>query len=233
VTTRLVLFDIDGTLLWTDGAGRRAIHRALIEVFGATGPADHRFDGKTDPQIVRELMRDVGHDDAHIDARLQGLFIRYVQCLREELRDPAHPSKPLPGVTDLLDALSRRSDVTLGLLTGNLVDGARAKLEAVGIDPDIFVVGAYGSDHELRPELPAIAQRRARARLGVDIAGPDIVVIGDTPADLQCGRDIGVRAIGVATGRYTTDDLAAQGAVAVFADLSDTDAVVRAIFDDR
>ena len=87
VTTRLVLFDIDGTLLWTDGAGRRAIHRALIEVFGATGPADHRFDGKTDPQIVRELMRDVGHDDAHIDARLQGLFIRYVQCLREELRD--------------------------------------------------------------------------------------------------------------------------------------------------
>jgi phosphoglycolate phosphatase len=233
VTTRLVLFDIDGTLLWTDGAGRRAIHRALIEVFGATGPADHRFDGKTDPQIVRELMRDVGHDDAHIDARLQGLFIRYVQCLREELRDPAHPSKPLPGVTDLLDALSRRSDVTLGLLTGNLVDGARAKLEAVGIDPDIFVVGAYGSDHELRPELPAIAQRRARARLGVDIAGPDIVVIGDTPADLQCGRDIGVRAIGVATGRYTTDDLAAQGAVAVFADLSDTDAVVRAILDDQ
>jgi len=233
VTTRLVLFDIDGTLLWTDGAGRRAIHRALIEVFGATGPADHRFDGKTDPQIVRELMRDVGHDDAHIDARLQGLFIRYVQCLREELRDPAHPSKPLPGVTDLLDALARRSDVTLGLLTGNLVDGARAKLEAVGIDPDIFVVGAYGSDHELRPELPAIAQRRARARLGVDIAGPDIVVIGDTPADLQCGRDIGVRAIGVATGRYTTDDLAAQGAVAVFADLSDTDAVVRAILDDR
>jgi len=233
VTTRLVLFDIDGTLLWTDGAGRRAIHRALIEVFGATGPADHRFDGKTDPQIVRELMRDVGHDDAHIDARLQALFIRYVQCLREELRDPAHPSKPLPGVTDLLDALARRSDVTLGLLTGNLVDGARAKLEAVGIDPDIFVVGAYGSDHELRPELPAIAQRRARARLGVDIAGPDIVVIGDTPADLQCGRDIGVRAIGVATGRYTTDDLAAQGAVAVFADLSDTDAVVRAILDDR
>src|SRR2546421_12636297 len=141
---KLVLFDIDGTLLWTDGAGRRAIHRALIEVFGATGPADHRFDGKTDPQIVRELMRDVGHDDAHIDARLQGLFIRYVQCLREELRDPAHPSKPLPGVTDLLDALARRSDVTLGLLTGNLVDGARAKLEAVGIDPDIFVVGAYG-----------------------------------------------------------------------------------------
>jgi len=233
VTKRLVLFDIDGTLLWTDGAGRRAIHRALIEVFGATGPEDHRFDGKTDPQIVRELMRGVGHDDEHIDARLQGLFIRYVQCLREELRDPAHPSTPLPGVTDLLDALTRRHDVTLGLLTGNLVDGARAKLEAVGIDPDIFVVGAYGSDHELRPELPAIAQRRARTLLGREIPGRDIVVIGDTPADLECGRGLGVRAIGVATGRYTTDALAAHGAVAVFADLSNTDAVMQAILDDR
>jgi len=233
VTTRLVLFDIDGTLLWTDGAGRRAIHRALIEVFGETGAQNHRFDGKTDPQIVRELMRDVGHDDAHIDARLQQLFNRYVQCLREELRDPAHPSKPLPGVTELLDVLAERDDVTLGLLTGNLVEGARAKLEAVGIDPDLFVVGAYGSDHELRPELPAIAQRRARELLGVDVSGPEIVVIGDTPADVQCGRDIGVRAIGVATGRYTTDDLAAHGAAAVFADLTDTEAVVRAILDDR
>ena len=227
-----MLFDIDGTLLWSDGAGRRAIHRALVEVFGTTGPADHRFDGKTDPQIVRELMRDAGHEDAHIDARLQRLLIRYVQCLREELHDPAHPSKPLPGVTDLLDVLSQRGDVTLGLLTGNLVDGARAKLEAVGIDPDIFVVGAYGSDHEERRSLPAIAQRRARALLGVEVRGRDIVVIGDTPADVQCGRDIGVRAIGVATGRYTTDELSAHGAVAAFDDLSDTDAVVRAILDD-
>jgi phosphoglycolate phosphatase-like HAD superfamily hydrolase len=231
--TRLVLFDIDGTLLWSDGAGRRAIHRALIEVFGDTGPADHRFDGKTDPQIVRELMRVVGHDDTIIDARMDDLFARYVTCLREELRDPEHHATPLPGVVDLLDALARRTDVALGLLTGNLVEGAAAKLEAVGIDPAIFVVGAYGSDHELRPELPAIAQRRAREVLGVDVSGRDVVVIGDTPADVECGRDIGARAIGVATGRYTTDDLAAHGAVAVFADLSDTDAVVRAILDDR
>src|SRR5690242_13843706 len=177
--TRLVLFDIDGTLLWSDGAGRRAIHRALIEIFGATGPEDHRFDGKTDPQIVRELMRVVGHEDAHIDARLQELFALYVICLREELRAPDHRAVSLPGVTTLLDVLSRRDDVTLGLLTGNLVEGARAKLEAVGIDPSIFVVGAYGSDHELRPELPAIAQRRAREQLGVDVPGRNVIVIGD------------------------------------------------------
>ncbi|HKW12647.1 MAG TPA: HAD hydrolase-like protein [Gemmatimonadaceae bacterium] len=223
------MFDIDGTLLLTDGAGRRAIHRALIEIFGATGPADHRFDGKTDPQIVRELMHDVGHADEHIDSRMQELFGLYVTCLREELRDPEHRAAPLPGVIELLDKLAERDEVALGLLTGNLVDGARAKLEAVGIDPDIFVVGAYGSDHERRPELPAIAQRRAREVLGFDIPGRNVVVIGDTPADMECGRDIGARAIGVATGHYSTDVLAAHGAVAVFPDLSNTDAVVRAI----
>jgi phosphoglycolate phosphatase-like HAD superfamily hydrolase len=227
------LFDIDGTLLWSDGAGRRAIHRALIEIFGETGPADHRFDGKTDPQIVRELMRSVGHEDSLIDDRMNELFARYVVCLREELRGTGHHAKPLPGVLALLDALARREDVTIGLLTGNLVEGARAKLEAVGIDPSMFVVGAYGTDHELRPQLPAIAQQRARELLGTDIAGRDIVIIGDTPADMECGRDVGARAIGVTTGRYEKEELLACGAVAVFGDLSDTDAVVRAIFDDR
>jgi phosphoglycolate phosphatase-like HAD superfamily hydrolase len=231
--TRLVLFDIDGTLLWSDGAGRRAIHRALIEVFGETGPEDHRFDGKTDPQIVRELMRVVGHEDDVIDNRMEELFTRYVTCLREELQDPSHHAVALPGVMTLLDVLEQRNDVTLGLLTGNLMDGARAKLEAVGIDPDRFLVGAYGTDHELRPELPAIAQRRAREQLGIDVAGSDIVIIGDTPADVECGRAVGARAIGVATGRYTVDVLASHGAVAVFKDLMDTAAVVHAILDDQ
>jgi phosphoglycolate phosphatase-like HAD superfamily hydrolase len=228
---RLVLFDIDGTLLWSDGAGRRAIHRALIEIFGETGPADHRFDGKTDPQIVRELMRSVGHEDSLIDERMKELFARYVVFLREELRDANHQAKALPGVLRLLETLNRRVDVIIGLLTGNLVEGARAKLEAVGIDPGVFVVGAYGTDHELRPELPAIAQQRAGHLLGTDIPGGDIVIIGDTPADMDCGRDVGARAIGVTTGRYSKDELMACGAVAVFDDLSDTDAVVHAILD--
>jgi phosphoglycolate phosphatase len=232
-STRLVLFDIDGTLLLSDGAGRRAIHRALIEIFGDTGPADHRFDGKTDPQIVRELMRSVGHEDAHIDERMEQLFDRYVICLREELEDPAHHAAALPGVPELLEALAQRDEVMLGLLTGNLVDGARAKLEAVGIDPALFRVGAYGTDHELRPSLPAIAQQRARELLGIDVPGSCVIIIGDTPADVECGRGIGARAIGVATGRYSTDELAAHGAVAVFESLVDTDAVVSAILDDR
>ena len=231
--TRLVLFDIDGTLLLSDGAGRRAIHRALIEIFGNTGPADHRFDGKTDPQIVRELMRSVGHEDAHIDERMEELFARYVACLREELDDPQYHAAALPGVPALLDALAQRTDVALGLLTGNLVDGARAKLHAVGIDPALFRVGAFGTDHELRPRLPEIAQRRAREVLGLDVPGSHVVIIGDTPADVECGRGIGARAIGVATGRYSTEELAAHGAFAVFESLADTEAVVSAILDDR
>lgn len=232
LATRLVLFDIDGTLLWSDGAGRRAITRALIEVFGEAGPADHRFDGKTDPQIVREMMRLAGRDDADIDERMPPLFDRYVARLEQELRDPAHRAEAMPGVVELLDVLAERPDVALGLLTGNLVEGARAKLRAVGIDPELFVVGAFGSDHEDRPELPAIAQRRAREILGLEIPGSRVIVIGDTPADVQCGRGIGARAIGVATGRYSVAELRTHGAAAVFEDLTDTGAVVAAILDD-
>lgn len=226
---KLVLLDIDGTLLWTDGAGRRAIHDALMEIFGSTGPADHWFDGKTDRQIVRELMRLDGHDDAWIDARMDALLDRYATNLARELSHPDHPPHLYGGVEALLDALEARDDVVLGLLTGNLEVGAMGKLRAVGIDPARFRVGAYGSDHEHRPELPAIAQRRACERLGLDLLGEDIVVVGDTPADIACGRAIGARAIGVATGRYTVDELAAHGAAAVFADLTDTAAVVAAI----
>jgi phosphoglycolate phosphatase-like HAD superfamily hydrolase len=229
---KLVLFDIDGTILLTDGAGKRAIHRALIDVFGSTGPADHRFDGKTDPQIVRELMRIDGHADERIDAGMAGLFERYVDYLQDELRAGAEDVRVMPGVVDLLDALDARHDATLGLLTGNLAAGARAKLAAAGIDPNRFSVGAYGSDHETRSQLPAVAQRRAREELGLVVDGQDVVVIGDTPADLSCGRSIGARAIGVATGHYSVDDLSAYEPAAVFSDLSCTDDVVRAIFAD-
>jgi phosphoglycolate phosphatase len=226
---KLVLFDIDGTIMLTDGAGKRAIHRALEEVFGGTGPTDHRFDGKTDPQIVRELMRTVGHSDEHIDSRMSLLLDRYVQYLRDELRVGVDGVTVMPGIPELLDALRDRDDVILGLLTGNLAAGARAKLTAASIDPDQFKVGAYGSDHEKRSELPAVAQRRVREVLGLDVHGADVIVIGDTPADIQCGRGIGARAIGVATGHYSVDELREHHPVAAFEDLSQTDDVLRVI----
>jgi phosphoglycolate phosphatase-like HAD superfamily hydrolase len=226
---KLVLFDIDGTLLLSDGAGRRAIMRALREVYGATGPTDYHFDGKTDPQIVRELMRLAGLDDARIDADMASLFERYVECLHEELRAPGHRPYALPGVPALLDALEDEADVTLGLLTGNLRRGAEAKLTAVGLDTGRFRVGAYGSDHERRPELPAVALARARSELGMDLHGSHVVVIGDTPADLTCGNGVGARAIGVATGRFSIADLSEHDPLAVFENLADTVAVVDAI----
>jgi phosphoglycolate phosphatase len=226
---KLVLFDIDGTILLTDGAGRRAVNRALMEVFGTTGSADHRFDGKTDPQIVRELMRMEGHADDHIDQRMGRMLSRYVEILHEELNSGVGRTRVMPGVHELLDALDARDDVLLGLLTGNLAAGARAKLAAAGIEPDRFRVGAYGSDHETRGELPRVAQQRARDELGLDIPGHDVVVIGDTPADIHCGRGIGAQSIGVATGHYSVEELARHNPTAVFPDLSATADVVRVI----
>lgn len=228
---KLVLFDIDGTIMLSAGAGNRAVRRALAEVFGAKGPEKHRFDGKTDPQIVRELMSIEGHDDEHIEACMPALFDRYLTYLREELAVSAATGgiRIMPGIFELLDALEARADVVLGLLTGNLAEGARAKLGAAGIDPDRFRVGAYGSDHELRGELPAVAQRRAHEQLGLRFSGRDIVVIGDTPADLHCGAAIGCRAIGVATGMYSLDDLREHRPAAAFQNLADTHAVVGAI----
>lgn len=226
---RLVLFDIDGTLLHSHGAGRRAMETALVTVFGSTGPTHYRYDGKTDRQIVRELMRGEGHDDARIDERMPDVLGAYLAALERELASPVARVEPMAGVMDLLDALVRRAHCVLGLLTGNLEPGARHKLTAAGIAFDRFRVGAYGSDHEARDALPAIAQRRARERLGAEFRGEELVIIGDTPADIRCGHAVGARAIAVATGHYSTADLSTHAPAAAFEDLTDTEAVLEAI----
>lgn len=225
----LILFDIDGTLLWSDGAGRRAMERALVEVFGAAGPAGYRYDGKTDRQIVRELMRAEGHDDERIDAAMERLTERYLAELEVELGLDDAQVQLLPGVRELLDALEMRADVVLGLLTGNLAGGAAAKLRAAGLDIARFKVAVFGSDHEHRPALPALARDQARGMIGAEFPGDRIVIIGDTPHDIACGREIGARAIGVATGRYPMDELREHRPTAVFPDLRDTAAVVAAV----
>ena len=226
---RIVLFDVDGTLLWTDGAGRRAVHRALKDVLGIEHPAaGFRFDGRTDPEIVRLLAAAAGRD--HDPAVVADVLDHYVGLLVQELARPGHKTTVYPGVFELVAALERRDDCVIGLLTGNIAAGARLKLASGGLDIARFTVGAFGSDHEVRAELPAIAQRRARER-GIEAGGKEVVIIGDTPADVTCGRAIGARAIGVATGSYSVPDLIAAGAYAAFQDLSDTDAVVQAAFE--
>jgi phosphoglycolate phosphatase-like HAD superfamily hydrolase len=227
---KLVLFDIDGTILWSDGAGRRAMTEALTTVFGGAGPTDYHYDGKTDPQIVRDLMRASGHTDETIDERIAPLMERYLGGLERELAS-GRRARVFDGVRELLDRLEERGDVVLGLLTGNLRAGAAIKLQAAGIDINRFRVCAFGSDHHARGELPGLAQRRAKEELGLEIPGDHIFVIGDTPADIECGQAIGARAIAVATGRYTPEELARHHPYALFSSLADTQAVLRVIDD--
>lgn len=228
---KVVLFDIDGTLLRSGGAGRGSMERALRKTFGTTGDPAYHYDGKTDRQIVRDLMRAAGNSDEHIDERMSELLDDYLTGLNAELETRADMVLVYPGVEAILDALECEPGIVLGLLTGNIERGAHAKLTAAGLDLSRFKINAFGSDHEHRPELPAIAQRRASESLGLHIAGDRLVVIGDTPADIQCGRSVGARAIGVATGRYTVAELEAHDPYAVFGDLSDTGKVLQTILD--
>lgn len=225
----LVLFDIDGTILHSGGAGRDAMEYALTTIFGTPGDPSMRYDGKTDRQIVRESMRGAGINDADIDARMDDAISLYVASLPDRLADPARHVGMYPGVAELIRTVHERDDSVLGLLTGNVAPGARLKLGAVGLDFDQFRVNAFGSDHEVRGELPAIAHRRMQDEFGVTLGGSDVIVIGDTPADIACGRTLGARAIAVATGSYSVTELHAHDPYAVFADLSDTDAVMKAI----
>lgn len=226
---RLVLFDVDGTLLDAGGAGRRAVFRALEAVFGTTGPRGGvSFAGRTDPQIARERLAAAGWSRDAVDARLDALWTVYLEELRRELA--AAPPRVLPGVPALLERVGAAGGATVpGLLTGNVRDGARLKLEAAGIAWERFVVGAFGSDHAARPALPEVAVRRARERTGIEFAGAEVVVIGDTPLDVRCGDRLGTRTVAVATGGASAEALTAERPDHLFADLTDTEAVWRAI----
>ena len=229
---KLVLFDIDGTILLSGGAGRRALVRVMAtagadpDVFGKI-----RFDGKTDPQIIVELLREAGHEWSGQQEMIETLSDQYLDLLESELAaKDAPPPTLMPGVTTLLDALHQDERATLGLVTGNLARGAALKLRSVGLDPERFVIGAFGSDSPHRPDLPAIAADRAKPLFGHAPSGRDVVIIGDTPADVTCGQAIGARAIGVATGSYSADDLRDAGAYLVVDDLIETRRILDVIF---
>lgn len=231
---KLILFDIDGTLLWTDGAGRRAIERALVDEAGTAGPiTTYRFDGKTDPQIVRELLSLAGHNGAGDQRLIEAVCRRYVDHLRTELERPTQATRLMDGVADLLAALDtpgHRKTALVGLLTGNVAAGAALKLRSAGLDPARFRVGAYGSDSAHRADLPAVAAGRAAALTGGRFAGADVIIVGDTPDDVACARPFGACSVAVATGAYDTTALRAAGADHVFATLVDTAAILETFF---
>ncbi len=221
-----VFFDIDGTLLYTDGAGRQAIRKALETVYGTSGPLEaYIFHGKTDPQIVVELMVGAGLPEAEVRRRMPEVWSFYLAELEHQLgaRRAAGRITLLPGVSDLLTALRAISGVAIGLLTGNIEEGARLKLAAAGLD-STFTLGGFGSDSEDRGEVARIARRRSRSVDGGD--GVAMVVIGDTPEDVACARAAEAHAVAVATGRHGVAELERAGADAVFEDLSDTHRVL-------
>ena len=226
---RLVLFDIDGTLLSAGGSGKRAFRDALVEVFGTPGPIDgYSFAGRTDPQIARELLAADGVEPGRIDAGMDALWEAYLPRFEREIA--AAEVRVLPGVRALVERVEAAGNgVMLGLLTGNVREGARLKLERAGLGFRRFRVGAYGSDHADRPELPAVAVARARELTGHVYRGKEIVIVGDTPFDVACGEHLGVRTIAVATGGHAEDELAACAPDHLFADLADTDRVWEAI----
>jgi len=214
----VVLFDIDGTLVSCDGAGRRAMLSAFAEVTGDAEALDTiKFAGMTDRSIVRAGLaarraagRGGGHDgsaedDATIDAVLMDYLARLPTALAQQV------PRVLQGAPALVDRLVGRTHAAVGLGTGNLAAGARHKLEPVGLWGR-FSFGGFGSDREERPALLEVGARRGAAQLGIDRAKADVVVIGDTPADIGAARAIGARCLAVATPRFSVADLDAAGA---------------------
>jgi phosphoglycolate phosphatase-like HAD superfamily hydrolase len=225
---KLILFDIDGTLIWPDGAGRAAMYRALSEVFGVTGPTDSLpMAGKTDWQIISDLLATAGIGQSIVDAKLPECFEAIARHMAQTTRE--RNIRVCPGVPTLIRRISSHPQAVLGLLTGNIATSAPIKLRAANLNPALFCVGAYGNDGRDRSQLPEVAIARGQALANRTFSGKDVVIIGDTPADVTCGRHLGVTAVGVATGHYSLDSLIAAGADYAFSDLTNTDAVIRAI----
>jgi len=229
---KLVLFDIDGTLVLTGGAGIRAMNRACEELVGHPHALEGiPVAGRTDRIILSDVVTRAGHS-LH-DGLLEQLRDRYIVNLRREIEKPGKLQSfeslgarggvkaVMPGIRELLDILEGRDDVFLGLLTGNFEAGARIKLEHFDLWR-YFRCGAFGDDAADRNELVPFAVERAR-RCGLpDIAAADVLVVGDTPHDVACARAVGAVPIGVATGGFSSAQLRESGADIVFENLGAT-----------
>jgi phosphoglycolate phosphatase-like HAD superfamily hydrolase len=213
----IILFDIDGTLVRTGGAGKAAMEGALTSAFGVTELRDEvPYSGRTDVAIVADLLR------------VHGLAATPENCVR--LRDaylallPTHLNEKggevCPGIPELLAALAGRPGMQLGLLTGNVRAGARTKLAHFGLW-EYFAFGGFGDEHADRDDVARAALAAVRAHVGGAVSPADVWVIGDTPLDVRCARAIGANAVVVATGWHPADELKLCGPDLFFDDLSD------------
>jgi len=217
---KLLLFDIDQTLVNTGGAGLRALDRACQKLYRI----DHAMEGisphgKTDPAIVREILRVRLGSLTPSNGEIQSILESYGSFLREEVKlSPTY--RVLPGIIPLLDHLVARKDALLGLATGNIENGGRIKLQRADLNR-YFEFGGFGSDSEDRTELVRRAAEKAADKNGAAFAPTDIFVIGDTPLDVDAGMRAGFKTVGVATGSYSVDQLLSAGATFAVKDLEE------------
>ncbi len=224
---RLILWDVDGTLLSTDGIAAEAMRTAMRQVVGPAAPmARTAYAGKTDWQIIRESFPSLPPDA--ISERLHEFVAVYLELLEAQREALVARSRVFPGVVAALEALEPSG--YQAPLTGNIAAVAQIKLECVGLTPFLdLAAGAYGDDHYHRPELVPIAAARAAARYGRSFRGRQIVVVGDTPHDIACGKLNDARTVAVATGPYSLAELLAHQPDAALSDLTDAEAVVAAV----
>jgi phosphoglycolate phosphatase len=229
---KLVLFDIDGTLLYCDGAGRKSMGDAIKSIFGFNGfPEGYSLAGCTDTQIIYDVLHHYGAAKEEIDDKMGKVIEYYYNFLKINTSSGEHKTRLLNGVLPLLEELrSKKDEVLLGLLTGNLKKTAMLKLSLFEIqnyfiyNDDLF--GGFGSDHAERSQLVNISRDRAFDISGRIFVGKDIVVIGDTRNDILCGKHLGVKSVAVATGEYSADELMKYEPDHIFEDFSDTKKVI-------
>jgi phosphoglycolate phosphatase-like HAD superfamily hydrolase len=223
---RLVLFDIDGTLITDGGAARAAYGAALEATYGYRGDLRrYDFSGRTDPQITHMVLRDAGLSPREIDGCMNALWTVYLEHLA--MNAPGRV-RALPGIAELLDALAADDRVTLALLTGNIEPGARLKLAGADLNR-YFSFGAFGSDSAKREELPPIAVARAAAATGIDFRARDVVIVGDSIYDVRCGVPHDATTIAIASGKTPAALLRAENPHHFFESAEELDALLAAI----
>ena len=223
---RVILFDVDGTLLDARGAGSRALLATVAEIYGRSF---HRngvaFAGRTDRAIVANLLAANGVPAAYIESVMLAVLRSLAPHMRAETKKT--PAVHCPGVPSLLAALARHEKLVLGLLTGNMQVTAAIKIASAGLDPTLFRIGAFGDETVDRNALPPLALERAVQLVGRSVSMG--IVVGDTPADIECAQVNGLRAIGVGTGPYSPAELARHNPDYVFPDLTDLPEVLAAL----
>lgn len=226
---RLILFDIDETMVSSHGAGRRALEKAMTTACKTTISCEgHTLSGKTDPQIIFEVLKAHGYDEPAISPKLEKIFEVYLPALEREVQE-SEEYKLHVGVLELIDTLVAKPDAFLGLLTGNIELGARVKLNRFDLNK-YFAFGAFGCDSRNRMDLPAVAHKRGQDLFGKEFTAADIVIIGDAQNDVLCAQGYGAKSIAVATGKTTKATLQELKPNHLFDNLANTKEVMGAIF---